>query len=767
MADFRAQMMDIEYADVHIDSLPEVTQAQIPLGPDHLPEKFLDLTLEECISIALQNSKILRVVSGTNLQSGSVSTAILSAGAGTLPSVYDPAVVATTGNTQASAVDGQGNRIASRGSIRANQVGGVEDALSEFDAQFSALYGYSTTDRPRNVDNFNQFNPQLFQAVDSNFQAALSKRMATGTVATSRFTTVYSRNNIPAPGVGRFVPSDYTAALELQLTQPLMRGRGTLINRIPVVLARMNEDIQLHEYEANVRNLVRAVEHAYWDLYCGYRALEAAQVGFESATDLWRVADARNRIAETPPEAEAQSRALYSQFKGQVHAALYGSPVPGNDRLGLYGREQVLREKMGWSPTDGQFIRPADDPTVAHIEFDWEEIRSESLVRNTELRRQKWAIKQRELELISARNQVLPQIDLSATYRWLGVGDHFASSDRNGINFPNPGSTALEGLTGGEFQEVSAQLTFTPQPIGMRRALGNVQSARIQLVKGQEELREKEMALTNLLTTSYRDIDSTYQSMIDYFEQMIANEDEINVYLDKIAADTGELNALLDNLLRAEERRSRAQLLYYQAICEYNKSIVNIHYLKGSLLDLNNISLEEGAWVDKAYWDAEERSKERAGGIYFDYGYTRPGVVGLGPVEQGGLTEGNVSRAGSTYQAPSEAEAEASEPEEIPSEGEGSDELQPLPERGPRAQMMPNQRVLPVNKGSSVKQAAAFEWGGLGLQDNRSNAPKRVPSESRQRITDQPQTANGRKVTVIGSGGQSTRIAQPQWRSRN
>ena len=102
---------------------------------------------------------------------------------------------------------------------------------------------------------------------------------------------------------------------------------------------------------------------------------------------------------------------------------------------------------------------------------------------------------------------------------------------------------------------------------------------------------------------------------------------------------------LLDMLLRAEEIKARAQLLYFQSIVEYNKSIVHIHYLKGSLFDLNNVALGEGAWVDKAYWDAEQRSLERAAGLYFDYGYTRPGVVSQGPVESGGVTEGNVSDA--------------------------------------------------------------------------------------------------------------------------
>ncbi len=765
LANYISQSMDIEYADVHVESLPEATHADVPFGPDHIPTKFVDLTLEDCISMALQNFKILRIVNGSNQQSGSTSAATLSAAPGQLPSVYDPALVATTANTQPLTVDSQGNRVAPRGSIRANQVGGVADALSEFDAQASFLMGYNTTDRPRNVGAGNIFNPQFFQAVDANGQAAISKRMATGTIATARFTTVYARNNIPSPGIGRAVPSDYTVALELQVTQPLLRGRGALVNRIPIVLARINEDLQLHEYDANVRNLVKSVEDAYWDLYCGYRSFEAAQVAHKSATDLWRVANARNKIGDTPPEAEAQSRALYAQFRQQVHASLYGSSVPGNDPRGLYGREQTLREKIGWGPTDGQLIRPADDPTVARIHFDWCDIQAEALTRSPELRRQKWAIKQRELELIKAKNEILPQLDATAFYRWLGVGDRLASSDRTGIRFPGGGSTAFEEFTGGDYQEVGANLTFTPQAFGNRRAATNIQNAHIQLNKFHEELREKEVALINELSTAWRNLDSTFVSISDFRDQLLANEDEIRIYNEKISGNVGELNQLLDNLLRAEERRSRAQLSFFQAVCEYNKAIVNIHYLKGSLLDLNNIALEEGAWLDKAYWDAEERASERASGIYFDYGYTRPGVVSLGPVESGGLTQGNLSDPGYSYSQPDANEVYQDDEGDQPGQGEDGDtseeadgegnDLAPLPERDNlSAANRPNRLRRAAEPAVRTASAQQFDWGGLGLDDSpRSSGTGAAPKTT--------SSVGGRAVQVIPAE------SIPRWQPRN
>ena len=651
MAQYLAQSMEIEYADVQVESLPEATQAHIPLGPTNIPTEFVDLTLEDCVAMALQNSKILRVVNGANSQSGSTTAALLSAAPGQMPSIYDSALVATTANTQPLTVDSQGNRIAPRGSARANQVGGVEDALSEFDTQFSSLFGYNTTDRPRNVGPGNPFNPQQFQAIDANAQAALSKRLATGTVVTARTTTVYSRNNVLAPGVGRQVPSDYTLAIELQATQPLMRGRGALVNRIPVVLARINEDIQLHDFEANVRNLVKSVEDAYWDLYCGYRALETAQGARDSALNLWRVAADRNNAGAEGgrPDVEAQARAQYKLFEAQIHTTFYGSTIPGNDPRGLYGREQLLREKMGWSPTDSRMIRPSDEPTEARVHFDWCDVHSEALLRSVELRKHKWAIKSAQLEMMSAKNQLLPQLDVTTFYRWLGVGDQLAAANASGIRFPNAGSNALEELTGGQYQELGMRLEFTPQAIGSRRALAGIRNRQMQLAKLQEEMREKEVFVTDNLTSAWRNMESTFISIKDYRDQLQAQTDEIKVYIDRVEID--EMPELADRMLRAEERKSRSQLQYYQAICEYNKSITNIHYWKGSLLDLNAIALGEGAWTDKAYWDAEERSRERAGGHYFDYGYTRPGVISNGPVVTGGLTEGNISEPGAELQS--------------------------------------------------------------------------------------------------------------------
>lgn len=767
LANYIAQSTDIEYADARIDSLPEATDTTMPFGPRNLPTDYIDLTLEDCMSMALNNAKILRVVGGFNSQTGPVSAALLSAQPGQMPSVYDPAIVSATSSTQALAIDSQGTRVAQRGAVRANQVGGVEDALAEFDAQFSALFGYNTTDRPRNVAQGNVFNPQLFQAVDANGQAAISKRHATGTITTARFTTVYSRNNIPAPGLGRAVPSDYTAALELQLNQPLMRGRGTLINRIPIMLARMNEELATHEFEVNVRNLLQSVEHAYWDLYCDYRAYDAALNARDLAKQVENVATDKANVGPGEPAAASNARARYFQFEAQMKAALYGTRVPGNDPDGIFGSERRLRALIGWGATDARCIRPADSPSIARVHFNWHDVVGEALTRNTEVRRQKWAIKQDELELISARNQVLPQLDMVAFYRWLGVGDTLASDERSGINFPGQGSNALEGLTGGDSQEIGARLEFTPQAFAKRRAMANIQFSQLQLKKNQVEGQEKEIMLVFELADAWGRIDSSFELMHTYWQQAAEHEQEIHSYevqlREGVAQDQG---VMLDQLLRAEELRARAELQYYQSICEYNKAIVNLHALKGSLLDLNGVVLQEGAWVDKAYWDAEERARERAGGIYFDYGYTRPNVISNGPVGGEAFIGGAISDHGD---APAVIQNEINSGAEIIEAAPSimDDDTPPVPSNTDGSQASYRNQVAPASASGS-QSSQSFDWGELGAQSRqRTAAPQAARPAERHSISDRPSnsTANSptrrvvRQATINDASG-------PNWTRR-
>lgn len=620
----------VEYPDVQTASLAETTEAMPPLTlSNHNYGEYWDIELEECVSIALQNSKFFFTTTGAAEVRQNVASQFTSGTSDQFGSIYDIAIQQSTTQSIPLTVDGQGNRVLPRGVLRANQIGGVEDALAEFDAQTSSFLSWSNTDRPRNTAPNIPLNPQFFQSDDVTQQSALSKRYATGGVATLRQQTIYSTNNIPVGANGRAVRSDWTAILEAQIQHPLMRNRGTMINRIPVVLASLNEDIAITEFEVQVRNLVRDVEVAYWDLYVAYRNVATTMVGRNSSQATAHVAQLLLDKGFSTKQDLAQATEQYFQFKGQLESALAGSNLPGVDRNGVYGAERILREKMGLSPTDGRLIRPITEPTLARVEFDWDESVAQALYLHPELRRTKTRIKQNELELISAKNQILPEVNLSLLYRWVGVGDEYGlGQDRPDARFPDPGSSALAELTGGGYQEAAVRLDIQPTAIGARRELARIRNAQMRLAREHAFLETQELGHVSLLSDATAKVVTHYQLIVTNAQRWQAAEQEVQARLAEYQGGRVPVNVVLQSQLR----RAQAQIDYYRSLAEYNKSINYVHYLKGTMLHQNSIEIAEGPWQCKAYWDALERARERSAGRKWQYGVTRPGVVRQGDI---------------------------------------------------------------------------------------------------------------------------------------
>ncbi|MEM8666441.1 MAG: TolC family protein [Planctomycetota bacterium] len=616
----------VEYTDVDVESLAETTQAKSPLTMGNHDYQFWDLSLEECVNHALQNAKFFVTTSGNAEFRQNVAAQFTSASADQLGSIYDVAITQSTTQSIPLTVDGNGNRVLPRGILRANQIGGVEDALAEFDAQASAFVNVATTDRPQNTT----LGVPLQTTVTTQ-QFTLSKRTATGGVLSLRQQTLYDRNESPRALVSpalRPINSAWTAVLEAEIQHPLMRNRGTLINRIPVVLASLNEDVAITDFEIQVRNLVRDVEVAYWNLYVAYRNVSAAVIGRNSAIATANVARLNLENGRGTKQQLAQAEEQYYNFRARLSAALAGSNVLGDDRQGVYGAERVLRELMGLSATDGRLIRPIEEPSLARIEYDWDESIAQLLYLSPELRRGRVVVKQRELEQISAKNQLMPEVNLSLLYRWVGVGDTFGPPSRRNVQFPTTGSSALGSLTSGDFQEGVVRLEYSPTAIGGRRERTRIRGAQLRLVQSRAFLQEAERLMVSQLSDAMAKVATHYQLVQTHAMRWQAAEQEVEARLAEFKGGRGTINVVL----QSQQRRADAQIAYYRALGEYNKSINYVDYLKGSMLANNNITLSEGPWNERAYWDALERARERSAGRHWKYGVTRPNVVRNGPL---------------------------------------------------------------------------------------------------------------------------------------
>ncbi len=587
----------IEFPDVETAPLPDAQFTHEPLSLINSESGTpWDLSLEEVISISLNNSKVIRTIAQVR-QSRQVGAGVagppenLLINAEFSPTVYDAAIEETGPN-------------------------GVETALAAFDAQVSTNLFWERTDRPQNVNEGTGelIFARLLERDFMNFQSELTKRSATGTQWSFRNVSTYDSSNRPL----RVLTSEWLTSFEAEARHPLLRGGGTQVNRIPVTLARIRTDVTLAQFSLAVRNHVAETERAYWDLYFFYRNLEAAKIGRDSAQRTWQLENARFEQGVEALPREEQSREQYYFFRGRVEEA----------KRDLLIAERQLRFLMGIAATDGRIIRPTDEPTIARVRFDWSDILTESLVRSDEIRRQKWLVKSREMELIAARNNLLPQVDLVALYRWLGLGDDLSSSSRRGQNFPNFGSTAWDELTEGRFQEWRLGIDVR-MPIGFRAEHAAVRHQQLQLAREKARLEDLELEVSHSLTDAIQRLDANFALVQTTFLQRAAAKRQVDALASK-EESSGAPDFQLQVLLDAQRRLAEAEIAFYQALVQYNLAILEVHFRKGSLLEYCGVMLQEGPWPAKAYYDALALARQRDASYYFDYGYSRPRVISQG-----------------------------------------------------------------------------------------------------------------------------------------
>lgn len=584
----------IEYPDVDRATRPAVYES---LGPRILsdePEKFWDLGLRDVIEIALENSEVMRDVGGRVLQLPQAARTI-----------YDPAI------------------------RESDPRYGPEGALSAFDTQLSTDLFWSKNDRAVNSviagEGVNEFQQDL-----NRFTAGLTKTAATGTQFTARNLTVFDANN----GTTNIFPSGWDTQFDFSIRQPLLQGAGITFNRIAgpnaepgfyfsngVLIGRVNTDISLAQFEAAVRDLIRDVEDAYWELYFAYRDLDAKLQARDRALETWQSVQARYRQQLVGSADEAQAREQYFAFQDEVVDAVNGSPV-GSVSVGVYNGERRLRRLMGLAANDGRLIRPADDPPEAMVRFRWESCLAEALTRRVELRQQMWQTKRRELELVAARNFLLPRLDAVALYRFRGFGDDLMGSG------PGRFASAYKDLASGDHQEWETGLQLHV-PIGSRRAFAGVRYAELQLTRERALLREQEFQISHDLHEAMAEQERAATGIRSNLNRLVAaqqNTESIDVAFRKGLAT-------VDALLRSQQRLSQSQSAYYRSLTDYAKAITKVHFQKGSLLDSGGVYLSEGQWPQQAYRDAQELAR-RWKPKCIDYRHTSPSPISRGPYAQ-------------------------------------------------------------------------------------------------------------------------------------
>ena len=563
-------VQDIEYPDVErgaaslfdVEAIQEPPSARRPQDSEKWP-----LTLDEAIRIALKNSQVVRDSGGR----------VVSAPQGAI-TVFDPAIQ------------------------EADPRSGVEAALSAFDAQFSSNVIGEQTDRSFNNVFFGGGQAGV-TTTTADVQTGISKQTATGTQFSVSNATNYNRSSIPPSDFQRF-SSVFDTLVIGELRHPLLQGAGAEFNRIAgpnatpgnyngVLMARINSDVSLADFEIQVRNLLRDVETTFWELHFAYRDLDAKREGQTLSLEAWQLESQRVDAGIRTPDQEAFARQQYYANQASVENALSGLL---NGTGGVYAVERRLRSLLGLPTSDGRIIVPASDPISIDTVFDWQDSLQTALNKRVELRRQQWQVKRSDLELVAARNFQKMRVDLVGQYRYRGFGDDL---------FGDHEASAFDSLSTGNLQEWRVGMEISG-PIGNRLGNAALRHAELRQMRERVILEEMERQISHELNAAFTELDRAYMVTRSHYNRRTATLIRLKSERDKNDKGLADLDLVLD----AQRQAVDAESGYYRALVDYNLAILNVFYTRGTLLEHHRVALAESAWSDAAQASAQKLARK-------------------------------------------------------------------------------------------------------------------------------------------------------------
>jgi outer membrane protein TolC len=214
------------------------------------------------------------------------------------------------------------------------------------------------------------------------------------------------------------------------------------------------------------------------------------------------------------------------------------------------------------------------------LSVDEEQGLQQALRKRPDLQRRIRQLERLDLEQYLARNDLLPGLDLKASYSHKGLGDGYSDN--------------LDDISGGDYPNWQVGLSLS-YPLGNRtaryehrRTLLKIKGRQAEIAQLQEEIRSQIRAAIRLLEVNEQKIEVAASG------QVFA-EEKLRILLKR--QEVG-LNTIRD-VLEGEQDLAQARTDKVAALADYNKAITRYLQVSGQLLETEGVRFQ-GAFEDES-----------------------------------------------------------------------------------------------------------------------------------------------------------------------
>ncbi len=431
-------------------------------------------------------------------------------------------------------------------------------------------FNYSKRDTTSPSYSFLDASDKVFTVAD-NYSAQISQLVPTGgsfsisldgykNETNRRFTSINPR---------------YGSTLTFNFIQPLLKNFGLKVNRREIIIARNNQDISENQLKRMLQETIYNVEETYWNLVYSIENLKVRKQSLKLAQDLLEKNRKAVEVGTLAPIEILSAQSAVATREADILQA-EASLKDSEDRL------KTIINLAAEEVEEAAEIIPVDKPAYEKREVTLGEALRTAMENRPELLETRIDLKNKEINLSYARNQLLPSLNLIASYWSPGItGDQLIYPEGNPFGDPidtiegNP-SDALKDAFNFKYNNWSAGITLDI-PLNTFLSRADYAQAKVNLEQSVLRLKNQEQEIFLEVKSAVRAVQTDYKRVQAY---KVARE----LAEKKLEAEEEKLKVGLTTnyfVLQYQTDLSTAQTNELKAIIDYNLSLARLNRALG------------------------------------------------------------------------------------------------------------------------------------------------------------------------------------------
>lgn len=456
----------------------------------------------------------------------------------------------------------------------------VSMAKEKFMPQLS--FNYNKRDTNSASYSFLDASDQI-SSVSDNYTAQIAQLIPTGgsfSISLDGYKTDTNRSF-------QTINPRFGSTLTFNFTQPLLKNFGFGVSRQEILIAQNNRDISESNFQKVLQDTVYSVEEAYWNLVYSIENLKVKQQSLKLAQEL---------LEKNKRSVEVGTLAPIEILSAQADVATREADILEAEAL-VKNNEDALRTILNLAAKDKEAedaqILPTDEPTYEKVQIDLEDAILTAMENRPDLKASRIDIKNKELNLTYARNQLLPDLSLQASYWSPGISGNqilFLNNDPfRGIvigTIPGGSTEAIRDTFNFKYKNWSLGLSLSV-PLSSVFSRASSAQAQVNLKQAMLQLENQEQQIYLEIKTAVRAVQTNFKRVQSYkvarelAEKKLEGEEEKF----KVGLSTNYI------VLQYQRDLASAQTTELKAIVDYNLSIARMRKALGVSLKEKNISL--------------------------------------------------------------------------------------------------------------------------------------------------------------------------------